>query len=437
MSALPRYESPQAADRRLRLRGRPGATPVRRRFRRLTGENVQSNRVSGSVLPCSVPVEVLVLGAGFGGLELATQLSRAVPDEISVTLVDKNDSFVFGFSKLDIMFGRRELSQVQAYYRDIARSGVSFVQETIQSIDPESRVVVTDRGKHSADILVVALGADYDVAATPGLSDAGIEFYSIEGALRAREALNAFDGGAVVISVLGPFFKCPGAPNETALLVNDHLVRLGIRDRSSIHLTTPMPMPIPISQRTSSAIVEILERAGVDYWPSSPMSHLDPTTKVAHLADGRTLAFDLFLAIPLHRAPDVVERSALVEDGWIPVDPATFETRIPNVFAVGDVTSAPVPRSGGMAEREAATVADVIISRITGSPAPPPFDGAAACYVELGGGTAGRIDVNFMTYDVPVAAFTAPTPELAEEKHAWGTTRLKRWFGHDETTSTL
>ena len=383
-----------------------------------------------------MPVDVLVLGAGFGGLELATRLSAALPGETSVTVIDKSDSFIFGFSKLDVMFGRREMSEVRAYYRDINKAGLTFLQETIQSIDPQRRVVVTDRGTHTADVLVVALGADYDVSATPGLSEAGIEYYSIEGALRARHALDSFEGGSVVVSVLGPYFKCPGAPNETALLVHDHLTRRGVRDRSTIHLTTPMPMPIPISQRTSTAIMEILERAGIEYWPSSSMSHLDPKTKVAHLADGRTLPFDLLLGIPVHRAPEVVERSELAEDGWIPVNPATFETRFANIYAVGDVTSAPVPRAGGMAERQAATVAEVIISRISGTPAPPPFDGAAACYVETGNDTVARIDVNFMTYDIPVAAFTAPSSLLAEEKHAWGTTRLHRWFGHHDTTPT-
>ena len=48
---------------------------------------------------------ILVLGAGFGGLELCTLLSEALGDSIEVTLIDKNDHFVFGFSKLDIMFG--------------------------------------------------------------------------------------------------------------------------------------------------------------------------------------------------------------------------------------------------------------------------------------------------------------------------------------------
>ncbi|MGH3579836.1 MAG: NAD(P)/FAD-dependent oxidoreductase, partial [Mycobacterium sp.] len=318
-------------------------------------------------------------------------------------------------------------------YRDITKSAVEFRQETVTSIDPEHRRVVTDVASYDADILVVALGADYDPAATPGLVEDGYEFYSPAGAERARDALAHFDGGAVVVSVLGPVFKCPGAPNETALLVHDYLSGRGLRHSSTIHLVTPMPMPIPISKRTSEAIVGILEEHGIEYWPSSMVTRLDPQDHVAQLSDGRRLSYDLFLGIPVHCAPEVVISSGLAEDGWIPVDPATFATRFPGVFAVGDVTSAPVPRAGGIAEGEAATVAEVVISQLTGGRAPPPYDGAAGCYVELGDDLVARIDVNFLSYDTPVAKFSGPTAALTAEKRGWGTTRLIRWFGHGES----
>jgi sulfide:quinone oxidoreductase len=158
---------------------------------------------------------VVVLGAGFGGLELVTGLSEAIPDKVRITLIDKSDAFMFGFSKLDVMFGRHQESDVWNPYRAIDKPGVEFRQETVTSIDPEHRRVVTDVATYEADILVVALGADYDVAATPGLAEDGFEFYSFAGAERARDALAAFNGGAVVVGVLGPFFKCPGAPIET------------------------------------------------------------------------------------------------------------------------------------------------------------------------------------------------------------------------------
>ncbi len=154
---------------------------------------------------------VVVLGAGFGGLELVSRLSEAVPDDVEVTLIDKSDSFMFGFSKLDVMFGRRPVSQLWHPYRSIDKPGVTFRQETVLAIDAASRRVVTDGGTYEPDVLVVALGADYDTSATPGLAEDGYEFYSVAGAERARDALAAFAGGAVIVGVLGRFFKCPGA----------------------------------------------------------------------------------------------------------------------------------------------------------------------------------------------------------------------------------
>jgi sulfide:quinone oxidoreductase len=142
-------------------------------------------------------------------------------------------------------------------------------------------------------------------------------------------------------------------------------------------------MPIPISKKTSDAIVAILRDHGIEYSPSTRVTRLEPETHVAHLTDGREIPYDMFLGIPVHCAPQVVLTSDLAEDGWIPVDPATFATRYPNVFAVGDITSAPVPRAGGIAEGEAATVADVLTAELTGGTFAVPYDGASACYVEL------------------------------------------------------
>ena len=190
-------------------------------------------------------------------------------------------------------------------------------------------------------------------------------------------------------------------------------------------------MPIPISKKTSEAIAAILHDHGIEYSPSTTVTRLDPRSHLARLSDGREVPYDLLLGIPVHCAPEVVTASDLAEDGWIPVDPATFATRYPGVFAIGDVTSAPVPRAGGIAEGEAGTLADVIEAQLTSSAAPPPYDGAAACYVELGDGLVGRIDVNFLSYDTPVAKFSAPALQLSEEKHEWGATREVRWFGHN------
>src|SRR3954447_8778727 len=124
-------------------------------------------------------LRVVVLGGGFGGLEVATRLSERAADAVDVTLIDRCDAFVFGFSKLDVMFGRATLPQVRAPYRDIDKPSVSFRQESVTSIDPTTRTVTTDKGRYDADVLVVGLGADLDPAGTPGLVEDGHEFYSV------------------------------------------------------------------------------------------------------------------------------------------------------------------------------------------------------------------------------------------------------------------
>src|SRR5215831_7206140 len=169
-------------------------------------------------------MRILVLGAGFGGLELTTRLSDEFGDDVDITLIDKSDAFVFGFSKLDVMFGRTTADHVSHRYADIAKPGVTFVQTQIRAIDPVARRAETDAGTFEGDILVVGLGADYDLDYTPGLAEGGHEFYTVAGAFAAADVIADFQGGRVVIGVISTPFKCPPAPSETALLMRDLLV---------------------------------------------------------------------------------------------------------------------------------------------------------------------------------------------------------------------
>ena len=372
---------------------------------------------------------VVILGAGFAGLELATRLSEDVADRVEVTVIDASDAFVFGFTKLDVMFGRRTLDEVQLPYRLIDKPSVEFRQETVLSIDPEGKRVVTNAGTYDADILVIALGADLAPDATPGFTQVGFEFYSPEGAARVRDVLPEFTGGAVVIAVLGGFFKCPPAPYETAFMVHDYLSARSLRDASTIHVVTPMPKPIPISDEVSNAILALIDERGIECSHATATASVDPATKTLHLKNGRELPFDLLLGVPLHVAPPVVLDAGLTDDGWIAVDLATFATKFPDVFAVGDITSAPVPRAGVIAEGEAATLADVLVDRIRGGATVTPFEGAVKCYIEMGQVGVSLVDVNFLGGPTPIAAFTPPSREGADQKQQFAAARRQRWFG--------
>jgi sulfide:quinone oxidoreductase len=378
-----------------------------------------------------VTQHVLILGAGFGGLELATRLAASVGEEVHVTLVDQNDSFVFGFSKLDILFGRQTRDAVRLPYRDIRRTGVEFRQERVTSIDPRTRQVVTDVDTYQPDILVVALGADYDPVATPGFVEDGHEYYSLAGAERLRDVLPSFAGGQVLIGILGVPFKCPPAPYEAALLLHDQLVDRGVRDATRIDVITPMESPIPVSPDTSQVIVRALHERDIGYTPSRRVRELDPTSHVARTKTG-DLPYDLFIGIPVHRAPAVVEASGLTvggNDGWVAVDRRNLATPFPSVYALGDCADAPVPRAGVFAETAARAVADDIAARLHGSGAIEPYDGRGSCYIEFGGGLVGKVDADFLSGPAPRAPFLGPSRELAAEKGRFAAERRRRWFG--------
>ena len=372
---------------------------------------------------------VVILGAGFGGLELATSLSEALGDDVDVTLIDKNDSFVFGYAKLDVMFGRKTLDAIRVAYRDIAKPGVRFLQETITAIDPEARAVTTDRGVYEADVLVVALGADYDLDATPGLAEGGNEFYSVAGAERLGELLPTFSQGRAIVGVCGAPFKCPPAPSECALLLHDYLSARGVRGNCEISIVIPFATPVPPSPETSSALVAAFAENDIEFVAGRRVSSLDPARRVAVLDDGGELPYDLFLGVPKHRAPDVVVASGMTEDGYVPVNPKTLETRFPGVYAVGDVATIGVPKAGVFAEGAARVVAASLIARLRGGEQPAAYGGLGSCYIEFGAGHVGRVDVDFLSGPKPTGTFHAPSDALVAEKHHFGSSRHARWFG--------
>ena len=372
---------------------------------------------------------VLILGAGFGGLELATIMSEALGDRVEVTLIDKSAAFVFGFSKLDVMFGRTTPDAVKLPYREIAKPGVRVLQETITAIDPEARRVTTDAGVHDAAYLIIALGAAYDLDATPGLAQAGNEFYSVAGAEQLAEIIPTFSQGHAVIGICGAPYKCPPAPSECALLLHDELTARGVRDACQISLVSPFDTPVPPSPETSVALVKAFVERDITLIPSRQVNALDPVRSVAILDDGTELTFDLFLGVPEHRAPDVVIASGMTEDGYVPVDFATLETRFPGVYAVGDVATAGVPKAGVFAEGAARIVAQSLIAKLRGGEPPGPHLGQGTCYIEFGEGRVGSVDIDFLSGPRRTGTFHPPSPALAAEKAQFGVSRRAQWFG--------
>jgi sulfide:quinone oxidoreductase len=346
-----------------------------------------------------------------------------------VTLIDKSDAFVFGYSKLDLMFRGAGGDSVRLPYGEVAKPGVRVLRETVTAIDPEAKRVSTDGGVHEADFLVLALGADYDLDATPGLAEAGNEFYSVPGAERLAGILPSFSAGHAVIGVCGAPFKCPPAPSECALMLDDELRSRGARDACRISFVIPLGSPVPPSPVASAALAAEFERRGIELITGRRVASLDGERGVAILDDGGELPFDLFLGVPKHRAPEVVLESGLAEDGFVPVDPATLATRIPGVYAVGDVATAGVPKAGVFAEGAARIVAQALVAELGQGEPPGPHLGQGTCYIEFGQGRIGSVEIDFLSGPEKTGKFNPPSAEQMALKEEFGSSRRARWFG--------
>ena len=379
-----------------------------------------------------MPPRVLILGAGFAGLEAATTLSEALGDDIDVTVIDQRDAFIVGFAKLDVQFGDATLASVRAPYNTVSKPGVHIVQERITAIDPESKRVTTDRGVHDADFLVIALGADYDAGATPGFAESGGDLYTADNAPQLAERIRAFTHGRAVIGVCGQPYKCTPAPSEAALLLHESLSARGCRDECEITLVVPMPSPIPPSPDTARALLDAFSEAGIRFIPGLRVASVDVARQLVILEDATELPYDLFLGVPKHRAPQVVFAAGLNDgdaDGFIPVSAETLQTRVPGVYAAGDVTSVGGPKAGAFAEKQGRVAAESIVAAIRHSSEPAPYDGRGSCYVEFGGGRVGRVDVDSLSGPKPLGVFVAPSEEVAAEKRDFSAARRARWFG--------
>ncbi len=212
-------------------------------------------------------------------------------------------------------------------------------------------------------------------------------------------------------------------------MLHDHFTERGIRSAVEIRVIGPMAAPVPITKEVSQSILKALEERKIEYLPKQLVTELDTGSRNASLESGASVPYDLFIGIPVHRVPEVVESSGLAVDGWVPVDHTNLATRFPDVYALGDVAGAPVAKAGVFAEAAADVVADDIAARLHGDVLRRHYEGAGNCFIEFGGGMVGKVEANFLGGPAPTARLVGPSRELAAEKEAFASIRRERWFG--------
>ena len=375
---------------------------------------------------------VLILGGGFGGVSTA-HLLRTLAPEHEVVLVDRGSDFMMGFRKSGELVDREPMSAGRRPLAALGDRGVEVVQGSISEIDPASHSAVIDGQTVSADALVVALGAERVPDAIPGLAEHGYDVYDPARIPDAAARLASLELGRVVIGIFGAPYTCPPAPYEMVLLAHESAVARGAR--LDFHVFTPQPMSLPVLGTAGCEVVEgRLGYRGIGFTANAKAERVE-TDRVV-MADGEEMPFDLLLAVPPHRCPQVLVEAGLAEaGGWVKVDPGSLETSVEGVWAVGDCTTIPLatgqplPRAGVLAEAEGRVVAERIVAGFNGIRPEAAFSGQGACYLEIGGGEAMMIRGRFLSDPAPEVELVGPSAQLLEDKAAYERDRLETWFG--------
>jgi len=353
---------------------------------------------------------VVVLGGGTGGTVLSNKLASKLDDEIDrndveVTLIDETGVHVYKPVWLYVAFGEADPSEGRRPLDDLLDRRVQLRTGRVTAIDTGAkRLTVDGTSELDYDHLVVATGARLVPDRIPGLVEGAHDFYSEDGAERLRDALAAFDGGRVVLSVAGMPHMCPAAPVEFTLMVEDWLHEQGLRDASEVVYTAPTERSHKLPPVADWADERFGAR-GIESHTGFAVERVDPDDRTLHAADGRTLDYDLLVTIPPHAGVDLVADAGLGDDGWVETDPRTLEAaRAHDVYAIGDTTDIERPMAGSVAHYQAGVVADRIAAQVRSHRPTAMYDGKVLCFLE-----AGMDEATFVSFDYD------SLPDLREE----------------------
>ena len=268
------------------------------------------------------------------------------------------------------MVNYRELLNPLLLY--LVRPGVEIKATEVQEIEPDTRTVKTSNGDLAYDYLVLSPGSDLAPEAVAGFSEAAHTPYNLEGSIGLWDALQRFQGGRVTVLVCSMPYKCPAAPYEAAMLLDDYLRRKGLRGRCEVEVFTPEALPMGVAgPEMGRAVVSMMEAKNISFNPEVKLTHIDPERKELVFSNHEPAPFDLLAGVPPHTPSAVVKELPVANDaGWIPVDRRTLKTSHDNVYAIGDVAAVslangkPLPKAGVFAEGEGRTVARRIADEI-------------------------------------------------------------------------
>lgn len=381
---------------------------------------------------------IVILGSGFGGLTAANLLRKNLSLDHQIVVVDKKKYFMMGLVNLWILSGIRRLEDSQIALNKLENKDITFLNDEVTTIDISKKYIKTrSNDKLEYDYLIIALGAELAAEEINGfIPNGGFNLYDAEQIPKLREEIIALRNGRIAICITNIPYKCPPAPYEASLLINDILVKNGMRDSIDIDFYTPAPIALPVAgAKLSQDIVNLLNDNHINFHPLHKLKAV-VDKEIIEFENGNKTNYDLLIAVPPHKLPTVIKSSCLVKEGqnWIDVDKFSLKTNYENVFAIGDVTEikvdqmAVIPKAGIFAEGQAKSVSYQIINEIANQSHNEKFDGRGFCFMEIGSKKAGFLAADFYNITGPITRLDPPSEESYRKKLDFEKDRIKEWL---------
>ena len=378
---------------------------------------------------------ILILGAGFGGLTAANILRKNLSNVHKITVIDKNKSFMMGLVNLWILYGTRKLQDSFIPLANLLNKDIEFINDEIVGINfTQSSISTKFSGKFDYDYLIIALGSDLAPEKIDGfIEHGGFNLYDAQQIPELRQKILSLKKGKIAICIADIPYKCPPAPYEASMLINDLLVKNGTRDQIDINFYAPSVLTLPVAgPDVSQRLVRLLNMNNINFHPLHKVKKV--SNDMIKFENGNNEKFDLLIVTPPHKVPTVIRKCEITKDwDWIRVDKFTLKTMYDNVFAIGDVTEivlggmVTIPKAGIFAEAQAKVVAQEIIDQITNTKTNSKFDGKGFCFMEVGSNEAGYIEVDLYSED-PYTQLHPPSRESYRKKLEFEETRVKNWL---------
>jgi len=387
---------------------------------------------------------VVVLGGGFAGLTLCTQLDALAAEGLAeVTLVESAPSLDVGALNQFVLKRQVHESAVSMPYDEGAAlrcSNVRFHCEEVTTVDTQKKQVRTHSETLQYDYLAIATGAAYAPEVVPGLAMSAYNVCSLQDTLSLRDAIDRFQGGRIVMSIPQLPYKCPPAPQEFILILETLLREAGkgLREKTELVFTTPVDGPFPMT----TFFKKRFEEYGIRVVDFAPVEKVDTDKKSLVFGTGRDgshaepVSFDLLMAVFPLAAPCAFQ-SLCDASRLIPSDVRSMRTKWEGVWALGDcarmmLPSGPMhPKAGGFAVVQAEVLAqnlEALIRSGDKSDAGAQNLGISKCDIEVGNNEGTMISMNLMGGPTSQFELGPVTEKAVEDKLQWVRDSLGVWF---------